>query len=185
MDQRTSLALWLGDGLSHLLQHPPESHHSHWRRRGYVPLKTGTNLYNMVHKPQNTTILRKQSVSVPAVSYLHWLFSSYVPFFYPPITCVKRWKPYSCSLHTFLQPVTSFPYILQSAFFPWDKKTNFHTFTKQQVTFLDMADGKANRTKLQCSKHSLNLTLRWLMSYIYGAPILDVSRSHTATQHSR
>ena len=30
-----------------------------------------------------------------------------------------------------------------------------------------------------------NLTLRRLMSYIYGAPILDVSRSHTTTQHSR
>ena len=29
------------------------------------------------------------------------------------------------------------------------------------------------------------LTLRWLMSYIYGAPVLDVSRSHTTTQHSR
>ena len=31
----------------------------------------------------------------------------------------------------------------------------------------------------------LNLTFRRLMSYIYGAPILDVSRSHTTTQHSR
>ena len=31
----------------------------------------------------------------------------------------------------------------------------------------------------------LALTLRRLMSYIYGAPILDVSRSHTTTQHSR
>ena len=29
------------------------------------------------------------------------------------------------------------------------------------------------------------LTLRRLMSYIYGAPILDVSRSNTTTQHSR
>ena len=29
------------------------------------------------------------------------------------------------------------------------------------------------------------LTLRRLMSYIYGAPILDVSRSHTKTHHSR
>ena len=29
------------------------------------------------------------------------------------------------------------------------------------------------------------LTFRRLMSYIYGAPILDVSRSHTTTQHSR
>jgi len=32
---------------------------------------------------------------------------------------------------------------------------------------------------------NLELTLRLLMSYIYGAPILDVSRSHTTTQHSR
>jgi len=31
----------------------------------------------------------------------------------------------------------------------------------------------------------VDLTLRRLMSYIYGAPILDVSRSHTTTQHSR
>jgi len=29
------------------------------------------------------------------------------------------------------------------------------------------------------------LTFRLLMSYIYGPPILDVSRSHTTTQHSR
>jgi len=29
------------------------------------------------------------------------------------------------------------------------------------------------------------LNLRLLISYIYGAPILDVSRSHTTTQHSR
>jgi len=29
------------------------------------------------------------------------------------------------------------------------------------------------------------LTFRLLMSYLYGAPILDVSRSHTTTQHSR
>ena len=32
---------------------------------------------------------------------------------------------------------------------------------------------------------NVTLTLRVLMSYIYGAPILDVSRSHTMTQHSR
>ena len=30
-----------------------------------------------------------------------------------------------------------------------------------------------------------SLTFRRLMSYIYGAPIPDVSRSHTTTQHSR
>jgi len=35
------------------------------------------------------------------------------------------------------------------------------------------------------TKEYIILTLRRLMSYIYGAPILDVSRSHTTTQHSR
>jgi len=37
------------------------------------------------------------------------------------------------------------------------------------------------------SKHveESNLTLKRLMSYIYGTPILDVVRSHTTTQHSR
>ena len=30
-----------------------------------------------------------------------------------------------------------------------------------------------------------SLTLRLVMSYIYGAPILDVSRSHTTRHHSR
>jgi hypothetical protein len=30
-----------------------------------------------------------------------------------------------------------------------------------------------------------SLTLRILMSYIYGAPILEVSRSYTTTHHSR
>jgi len=34
-------------------------------------------------------------------------------------------------------------------------------------------------------KGKVHLTFRRLMSYIYGAPILDVSRSHTTTQHSR
>ena len=34
-------------------------------------------------------------------------------------------------------------------------------------------------------RRSMNLTLRSLTLYIYGAPILDVSRSHTTTQHSR
>ena len=35
------------------------------------------------------------------------------------------------------------------------------------------------------SNNSDKLNLSRLMSYICGAPILDVSRSHTTTQHSR
>ena len=38
-------------------------------------------------------------------------------------------------------------------------------------------------SKIQVTK--FNLTLRLLMSYLDGVPILDVSRSHTTTQHSR
>jgi len=38
---------------------------------------------------------------------------------------------------------------------------------------------------IQLSLNFFTLTLRRLMSYIYGAPILDVSRSHTTTHHSR
>jgi len=38
---------------------------------------------------------------------------------------------------------------------------------------------------LNQARNLSGLTLRLLMSYIYGAPILDVSRSHTTTQHSR
>jgi len=45
---------------------------------------------------------------------------------------------------------------------------------------------QAWRTKSQHKDRQQSyLTLRLLMSYIYGAPILDVSRSHTTTQHSR
>jgi len=42
-------------------------------------------------------------------------------------------------------------------------------------------------TRFGSQRHSkkVGLTLRLLMSYIYGAPILDVSRSHTTTHHSR
>ena len=45
------------------------------------------------------------------------------------------------------------------------------------------ANQKMFQNKLLSKKSKL--TLRLLMSYIYGAPILHVSRSHTTTQHSR
>jgi len=44
---------------------------------------------------------------------------------------------------------------------------------------------ESNRRLSEGKPLSVSLTLRRLMSYIYGAPILDVSRSHTTTQHSR
>ena len=44
---------------------------------------------------------------------------------------------------------------------------------------------ESRRTWFDILCFSYELTLRLLMSYIYGAPILDVSRSYTTTQHSR
>ena len=45
--------------------------------------------------------------------------------------------------------------------------------------------GKYPEDNLSLLQHGESLTLRSLTLYIYGAPILDVSRSHTTTQHSR
>ena len=42
-----------------------------------------------------------------------------------------------------------------------------------------------SKKKIVSCGHTKCLTLRRLMSYIYGVPILDVSRSHTTTQQSR
>ena len=50
--------------------------------------------------------------------------------------------------------------------------TNIDVFNKQKEAEYDR-------------QYAKKLTLRRLMSYIYAAPILDVSRSHTTTQHSR
>ena len=53
--------------------------------------------------------------------------------------------------------------------------------------FLGVKMAGDDLTTFMCrvSRNSGTLTLRLLMSYIYGAPILDVSRSHTTTHHSR
>ena len=48
-----------------------------------------------------------------------------------------------------------------------------------------MAPKKVSKLAKQRIRIRCKLTLRRLMSYIYGAPILDISRSHTTTQHSR
>ena len=46
-------------------------------------------------------------------------------------------------------------------------------------------ESEAEYPGLDDSVPRYSLTLRSLTLYIYGAPILDVSRSHTTTQHSR
>jgi len=61
-----------------------------------------------------------------------------------------------------------------------DRRTGM---TKPIIALRNFANAPNN-----CSKdtnYRMILALRRLMSYICGAPILDVSRSHTTTQHSR
>jgi len=71
-------------------------------------------------------------------------------------------------------------------------KNNLIFFTQEKLSMLfgevidDCSENHAQHAISGQSEEFLSfLTLRRLMSYIYGAPILDVSRSHTTTQHSR
>jgi len=56
---------------------------------------------------------------------------------------------------------------------------------RQSAEWVGQNSAKPKTLRFQKSRVKTMLTLRRLMSYIYGAPILDVSRSHTTTQHSR
>ena len=62
-----------------------------------------------------------------------------------------------------------------------NKKEKICTLIEVAIT----ADRNVVRKEAEKKLKYKSLTLRRLMSYIYGAPILDVSRSHTTTQHSR
>ena len=60
-------------------------------------------------------------------------------------------------------------------------------FCDSSMLFLLNVGGENYDLEIVCNNIMFipSLTLRRLMSYIYGAPILDVSRSHTTMQHSR
>jgi len=79
---------------------------------------------------------------------------------------------------------------LRVGFLETDRKENFETENLYYSTHICGISsvwpvGLQDRRAYNTLKLFLILTLRRLMSYIYGAPILDVSRSHTTTQHSR
>ena len=60
--------------------------------------------------------------------------------------------------------------------------------TTCEVSFYSLRSPKMLMQEMQNPPFTTTLTfltLRQLMSYIYGAPILDVSRSHTTTHYSR
>ena len=98
-------------------------------------------------------------------SHLQLYLNTTVP---PSVHCTD-----SLILH---KPQPSVPSTVMNAFNPLNAELNpiCHLLALLRVHFLHVS-----RIRFK------SLTLRLLMSYIYGAPILDVSRSHTTTQHSR
>jgi len=95
--------------------------------------------------------------------------------------------------------INSFSMILTTTFLPsgFNKIREWPPRTQETSTFINPLNPELNPIcyllALLGAHHFLHvsrirvklLTFRLLMSYIYGAPILDVSRSHTTTQHSR
>jgi hypothetical protein len=65
-----SVALWLDDGLFHLLQHPPERHSVSLKEAVRSSGTLGKTFTIQYKNPKKTTILRTQSAAVPSVSYL-------------------------------------------------------------------------------------------------------------------
>ena len=76
---------------------------------------------------------------------------------------------------------------------PWTNFLDRITHALQTITadmlhrVWDKFDYRVDVCRVTQGTHieELWLTLRLLMSYVYGAPIFDVSRSHTTTHHSR
>jgi len=109
------------------------------------------------------------SMSAPLSYTIHILDSV---FAYESLHMTRRWKNLlpSTDTHSCHQVNSSVPDILKAY-----KLLILQTLND---TFLSL-------TLLFSTDETVFLTLRLLMSYIYGSPILDVSRSHTTTQHSR
>ena len=97
-----------------------------------------------------------------------------------------------------LMAVTSTPdYVTKAYYVIWnDAKLNTaadNSYTNILFSCVIHSDSNISRiypqqpqtTSMPKQSRIQYLTLRLLMSYIYRAPILDVSRSHTTTHHSR
>jgi len=58
---------------------------------------------------------------------------------------------------------------------------------RRKIVLLSQQEKELSKRIIRLAQtgYPITLTLRRLMSYIYGTPILDVSRSHTTTQHSQ
>ena len=113
-------------------------------------------------------------------------------FFHSAYWVKNAWYTSPFLPYTVRRLVPQHTYLLQQ-----HSNTASHTFTQKGLLLLwqgdflwtDRCHNEKNPASTVNSRkgtfQQYALTLRRLMSYIYGAPILDVSRSHTTTQHSR
>ena len=148
----------------------------------------------------------------PPQYYINWWFSAY-NFFPPQIlptlnggsvhkNCSSHIKKKLVSVHESYWPDIL---LIDDLVIKFSKKFTLISDAEFTICFLDIAligmsvltncspdstfigDLMLPSSRFVTLQHKCRhlLTLRRLMSYIYGAPILDVSRSHTTTQHSR
>ena len=116
--------------------------------------------------------------------------------FYARATNLSKKRTFSM-ISDFSQQILT---LLEGAYFHATRlKLPEQLITTRAIRTLQSKDGQSStNSKISCTashlRHPLHLpitttkrllTLRRLMSYIHGAPILDVSRSHTTTQHGR
>jgi len=101
----------------------------------------------------------------------------------------ETWSPVRSSTNSlpFKVPRTSTLYPKRPVSEPYKQPVQSSTYCHllQWASHWSWKKNWDKRDKNFRSPEGHTLTLRLLMSYIYGAPILDVSRSHTTTHHSR
>ena len=142
---------------------------------------------NKVRHPVTKTFTTLHYTSPKNLHYisLHFTQKTFTTFHY---TSPKRPSLHFTTLHPKDLHYTSI-HFTQKTFTTFHntspKKPSLH-FTTIHPIFVSTTFVKITySTGVIFASASLLLTLRSLTLYIYGAPILDVSRSHTTTQHSR
>ena len=120
------------------------------------------------------------------------IFFPYVPYvLFISSSPVNGTNPAACQYGTFFSLLSLLPAENQESFstciFDYSRSVNYLNPLNPElnpICYLLALLGAHHFFHVSRTRVKL-LTFRRLMSYIYGAPILDVSRSHTTTQHSR
>jgi len=162
---------------------------------------TATRLTPLSLFPSNCAHQMKHEISQKVILQLPTIFAHLVLFFFTDFSCNSNSLSVTCffvvfwnlsaaeffsavckvciSISGFISHVSVINSNYQQMIYNNEMPTNicYVTFTRANHKILGL--------QVSSTWISNILNFRLLMSYIYGAPILDVSRSHTTTQHSR